>query len=219
MSKIKFPKPDYKFWAKAETWSINQAAFLLHGIDPHEVRMIRLAEHRVPAEFEDVQKTYFLLRKVPWKERHGDYYLPNSGVHPIAIIFEAKAKDLPIPKALFNVVKEHYVREQERKEGLEKEEKEAEKIQHKNEKVNESFSTRERHNFLKAIGLLIKLLIDEKDKSTRANRVIKLSASQISQMMLEKAEYLGMENEGIKSFDRKITEALELIEEETTADY
>lgn len=114
MDKLKFPKPDYKFWANVETWSINQAAFLLHGIDPNHVRSIRLAEHDTPAEFLKIQKTYILLRKVPWAERHAYYYVPNSGPHPIAVIVEAKRKGLPIPKALFNAVSKRFERETNR---------------------------------------------------------------------------------------------------------
>lgn len=92
MTKVKFPKPDYKFWAKKETWSLHQAALLLHGIDPLQNRSLRLTAKNIPPEFNEVLKTYLLLQSVPWRERHTEYYLYGSGAHPIAIIFEADKK-------------------------------------------------------------------------------------------------------------------------------
>jgi len=75
-------------------------------------------------------------------------------------------------------------------------------------------SSSERRAFLKAIGVLVKLLLD----SNLGNRVCicgqKPSAFQIAQLLLEKAESLRMETEGLKSMDRKITEALELLAKE-----
>lgn len=59
--------PDYDYWSKMDTWSTNQAAFLLHDIDPSldPIRPIRLGEREVPIEFEPAQKTYTILRKIP----------------------------------------------------------------------------------------------------------------------------------------------------------
>lgn len=64
---------------------------------------------------------------------------------------------------------------------------------------------------------MVKLLLDT-DLGKRAYvRGQKPSAFQITQLLLEKAEALGMETEGLKSMDRKITEALELLAEESLA--
>lgn len=59
--KIKFPKPDYKYWARAETWSQQKAAFLLHGIDPEKYTDVKL-EKELRVEFEEVKKTYRKIR-------------------------------------------------------------------------------------------------------------------------------------------------------------
>lgn len=59
--------------------------------------------------------------------------------------------------------------------------------------------------------------IDTKAKSSLRKNAIKLSSLQIAQLMLDKVEELGIKADGIKSFDRKITEAIQLIDEETPA--
>lgn len=206
--------PDYKFWAAAETWSINQAALLLHGIDPHQHRSLRLAEKNIPAEFLEVQKTYVLLRSVPWQHRHCNYYFPYQGVHPIAVLYEAKTKSLPCPPDLHKLIAQRYAIETElKKEDVPVENQDS--ISPKEKATQEQpLISRERKNLLKAVGILVKLLIDEKEKSTRSNHGTKISALQILQLMLDKADALGVEIEGLKSFDRKITESLELLDEE-----
>lgn len=74
--------------------------------------------------------------------------------------------------------------------------------------------TRERNNLLKGIGLLVSILLDEKEKHSK-NSDIRISASQIARLMMNKAEYLGIDQEGLKSFDRKITAAVALINQDT----
>jgi hypothetical protein len=101
----------------------------------------------------------------------------------------------------------------EQHEEIENERQKAAKIEDEN--IQKSLlSSRERKNLLKAIGILVKLLTDEKGKSTRTKQGEKISSLQISQMMIDKANDLGIQIEGLKSFDRKITEALELLTEE-----
>ncbi len=224
MTELKYPKPDYKHWAKMDTWSLHQSAFLLHDIDPLEVRGVKLTAKKLEPEFKEIQKTYLLLQGVPWRERHTYYYLSGTGTHPVAIIFEARKKDLPVPAKLLKLVRQRMKREENEKIELEKIEKQQQELIAQREEKNadnnkkslpeQSLSSRERKNLLKAIGVLVNVLMDERAKSKHSNRGAKLSALQISQMMLEKAEHLGIEIEGLKSFDRKITEALELLQEE-----
>lgn len=202
--------PDHEYWSKMDAWSINQAAFLLHNIDPlHEpIRPIRLSEREVPTPLEPAQKTYAILRKIPWQQRYPNYYIQRSGAHPAAVVFEAIKKDLPLPKALYEAVaktSEYKYLEKGSNANL-PEKAEAYKS------VKQDLSTRERRNFLKAIGLLVRLHFDKKQNFNRGDN--KLNASQITRSLLDKAEELGLEIEGLKSLDRKITEALELLDEE-----
>lgn len=208
--KIKFPKPDYKYWARAETWSQQKAAFLLHGIDPEKYTDVKL-EKESRVEFEEVRKTYRILRSVPWRERHPGYYFANVGVHPVAIICEAVKKDLHIPAVLRKLVAKRYQQELDFRNEINETDNQEEKP---SSDQDQELSPRERNNYLKAIAVLITLLLDEKMKSSR-NASNKYSASQISRLMLDKAESLNLDTNGIKSFDRKITEALELLNQET----
>lgn len=183
----KFPKPDYKFWAAAETWSINQAALVLHGIDPHQYRSLRLAKNNIPAEFAEVQKTYLLLRSVPWQDRHFRYYFPNQGIHPVAVFYEAKVKGIPIPSELHQLIAQRFDLETKAEKENRPDENEVNITSEENPNKEQPLINRERKNLLKAIGILVKLLIDEKEKSTRSNQGTKISALQILQLMLDKA--------------------------------
>jgi hypothetical protein len=206
--------PDYKYWAKVDTWSLNQAAFILHGLNPlfDRIRSIRLGERGVPAELEEIQKTYNLLRKIPWQNRHPKYFYQKLGVHPAAVVYEACKKDLDVPKPLYKAIAKtsEYKR-------IEKENSDIATEPPENSKANnkKNLSTRERRNLLKTIGILVRLHFDEKNKSGLYNRgENKLNAYQIAQKLLEKSEALGVETKGLESLDRKITEALELLNEE-----
>lgn len=222
MTKNISPKPDYKFWATKETWSLHQAALLLNGIDPLKNRSLRLTQKDLPQEFEESHKTYILLQSIPWRDRHANYYIYGVGAHPVAIIYEAKHKNLPIPTRLLKFVAKRYEREL----ALKKEHEEQEKLEQQKHAISNdqtiqeqnsapaSLTSRERKNLMKAIGVLVNVLMDEKMKSQRSGQKAKISALQISQMMLDKAQELGIEIEGLKSFDRKITEALDLLQEE-----
>jgi hypothetical protein len=207
MHKNKYPKPDYKYWAKAETWSQNKAAFLLHGIDPDHYPDINLGLRNVPSEFDEVKKTFKILHSIPWSQRHSQYYHPNVGISPIAIVNEALDKKLPISAALKKLISERYKKELEREGRLQQSEDNT-------GNQDKSLANRERNNYLKGIGLLVALLIDEKIKSSR-NSNTKLSASQIARLITEKAEDLELDASGLKSFDRKITEAIELLNQES----
>lgn len=208
MIKKKYPKPDYKYWASAETWSQNKAAFLLHGIDPDSYLDVQLSSKNVPEEFKEVQKTFRILRSVPWQHRHPQYYFCNVGVSPVAIIFEAIKKNLHMPAILKRLIRERF----EKEKIINEAESDEEEIS-SSKRVDKPLINRERNNYLKAIGLLIRLLIDEKIKSSKNNN-LKLSASQITRLLIEKAEKLDIDTNGIISFDRKITEAMDLIDQD-----
>lgn len=202
--------PDYDHWAKMDAWSINQAAFLLHDIDPllDPIRSIRLGERVVPSQLESAQKTYAILRKIPWQQRYPNYYIQKSGTHPAAIVFEAIKKDLPLPKALYEAIAKLSEYRRLEKENSTNGPKEIDEIKN----IKQDLSTRERRNFLKTIGILVRLYFDKKSNFNRGDN--KLNAFKISQTILDKAQEIGLEAEGLKSLDRKITEALELLDEE-----
>lgn len=206
--KLNLSKPDYKFWSKLDRWKHKEAALLLHEIDPLEYKSIRFDSKTIPPELKEAYKTYRILTSIEWRNIDPSFY---SEVHPYAIISQAVLKDLTIPSELFEMLK---IRELKKKQWKGLEINTQENIDEKKFPSSEKpLSSREKRNVLKAIGILT-LLIDEKKKPNHSTTQ-KCSALQVLQMMLEKAETLGIEIEGLKSFDRKITEALELLEEET----
>lgn len=132
-------------------------------------------------------------------------------MHPVAIICEAVKKDLHVPAVLRKLVAKRYQQELDfRNETNETNNQEEKQSSDQDQELN----PRERNNYLKVIAVLITLLLDEKSKSSR-NSGSKYSASQISRLITDKAELLGIDTNGLKSFDRKITEALELLNQET----
>lgn len=78
-------------------------------------------------------------------------------------------------------------------------------------------ASRERKSYIKGIGLLVLIIKELKEKISR-NTEIKLSALQISQMLIDKAQSLEIDIDGLKSFDRKISEAIELINQEANTE-
>ncbi|MFT3742414.1 MAG: hypothetical protein QM752_07135 [Gammaproteobacteria bacterium] len=221
-------KPDYKFWAKKDTWTIKEAALLLHRREPFNHRSLRINNRDIPTEFLTVQKTYFLLNSVPWWGRYNEN--GYTGIHPYSILTEAINKELPIPSALLSVVKKRFEREQQKAESIQEDSnlgpvKEASSpmaVMDAPQKIIEepivhesSLTTRERRNLLKTIGILVYLLIgDEGKRSPRYCRGNKLNVYRIADTLTKKAQDLGLELVGLKSLNRKLSEALEMIEEE-----
>ena len=215
MKTIKFPKPDYKLWSKLETWSLNQAAFLLHGINPREIQGVRLGERDVPPEFAKIKETYFVLRSIPWGKSYPDDYFPQLGVRPLIIIAEAHARELPMPKPLYKVFADRLGTVKKSTEKPSKEEilkLVPSKKQTNNSLENEEkpYTKRERKNLLISLGLFVKLLEKFYEKT-------ELSASQVAGMLKDIASELGTESVELGSFDRKITEALKLLAEESSS--
>ena len=95
-------KPDYRWWAKMEVWTLKQASLLLHGMDPNQYRSLKPYAKDLPPEYADLQKTYLLLHQFPWQDLYRDYYYWGKGIHPIAIIHLAITRKLPLPKQLKN---------------------------------------------------------------------------------------------------------------------
>src|ERR1700722_11912359 len=101
-------KPDYQWWAKKDVWTLKESTFLLHDLDPFPYRSLRIYDNDTPEEFREEQRTYFLLRSVPWSVRYPKHYFCNDGMHPLAVVREAINKKLPISIELIDAVQEQY---------------------------------------------------------------------------------------------------------------
>jgi len=93
---------DYQFWSKLDNWSYRDAALLLCGFDPDQAKGlgIRLDGRNHPVKFAEASKVYRILKSAP--------DLGHSQAHPFAIIEFALKKSLPLPKALFETIRERY---------------------------------------------------------------------------------------------------------------
>jgi hypothetical protein len=216
-------KPNYRWWAKMEVWTLKQAALLLHGMDPHKYRSLKPYVNNLPPEYADLQKTYFVLHQFPWEETYSDYYYRGKGIHPVAIVHLAITQKLPLPKRLKKWVAERFHRET----SSETDERDipstfapyasAVKYHPPQPTIiqkNFGFTARERKNLLRGLGILVLLLFDDENSSPRYFYANKLNAYQIMQTIIEKAQRRGINTKGLKSLDRKITEALALLEAE-----
>ena len=61
-------KPDYRWWARMEVWTLKQAALLLHSMDPNHYRSLKPYVNDLPLQYAELQKTYFVLHQFPWEE-------------------------------------------------------------------------------------------------------------------------------------------------------
>lgn len=193
--------PDYTFWSKLDTWTLKDAALLLHGLDPLEHRRVKFNLREVPNEpvFKEAYKTFLVLNNVTRDHRYSE----NTGISIERIYVIVEKKELPIPKALKTLLETRFQRKIE-----------AEQAAIAKHPSNREISTRERRNFLKQMGLLVRVLMDAKHPRYQFLLSERANAYTIAQAMLDKAKQLGLETNGLKSANRKITEALELLQEE-----
>ena len=93
---------DYPFWSKLDAWTYRDAALILCGFDPDQAKGtgIRLYGRNHPAKFAEASKVYRILKSTP--------DLGHRQAHPFAIVEFALKKNLPIPKALFETIRERY---------------------------------------------------------------------------------------------------------------
>ena len=93
---------DYQFWSKLDGWTFRDAALLLCGFDPDQAKGtgIRLDGRNHPTKYAEASKVYRILKSAP--------DLGHNQAHPFAIIEFALKKNLPIPKALFESIRERY---------------------------------------------------------------------------------------------------------------
>jgi hypothetical protein len=167
-------KPDYAWWAKADRWSPEDAALLLHDIDPFSCRPLGIGETEIPLGFKEAHKTCDLLKSIFWKQK---YPLHSAkGLHPLAVVMEAIKKELPLPQPLRELIIKHFADEDPSNKSSSPSEK----------KLNRPLASRELRTYLKAIGILVTLLMD--GKKIPASRGQKPSASQVAQIMLQKRQ-------------------------------
>lgn len=215
MTKITFEKPDYKHWATLDSWGINAFALLISGICPTKYRAVRLAYKDIPVGFEKAQKVFALLDSIPWARRYEKLYVPGKGGHPVIFFHEAINKKLPMPAVLRKAMENRY---QRYKSILPVLENQMPIIKKSDDVIQKKFlANRERRTYTKAVGLLVLIIKELKEKVSR-NSDIKLSALQVAQLLTEKAQSLNIDTDGLKSFDRKITEAIELLKQETNTE-
>lgn len=99
---------DFVFWSRLDAWSYRDAALLLCGFDPDQLKGtgIRLDGRALPAEFTEASKVYRILKSGA-----------NGGqqtIHPFSVIEHALGKGIPLPSALLEAVRERFRLERKR---------------------------------------------------------------------------------------------------------
>ncbi len=207
-------KPDYVFWSKWDEWTFKDAALLLHGFEPLNWKEAKFNISKSPdePELQEAHKTFLLLKHANWT---GIGLITSSSTHPYAIQEMARYKDLPFPPEITKYLEARRKREQEnphRSRFLNSIPQEMEVAPEKNKEA--SAHSRERRNLLKTIAIIVLLLEENEKKYSKLKHNENLSASQLKDIILEKAEHLNIETDGLKSIDRKITEALAILNAE-----
>lgn len=196
-------KPDFSYWIRQTTWTLEEAALIINGIEPARGGDASLLFNDKKAKPpHKLQTTYELLKKVP----RNFHYQQEGLISPHTAIHIANENELlhwEFDDAILKAQTD-YIKEEEMKfKGIDDKE------------YDEFLASRERRNLLKTIGIFVKIFVAEKRYSPKYLRGDTINASQISKMLIEKAESLGIETEGLKSLNRKITAALDILDEES----
>ncbi len=99
---------DFVFWSRLDAWSYRDAALLLCGFDPDQLKGagIRLDGRDLSAEFTEASKVYRILKS-------GASSGPQS-IHPFNAIEYALGKGLSLPTGLLEAVRERFRLERKR---------------------------------------------------------------------------------------------------------
>jgi hypothetical protein len=211
-------RPNYHWWVNVEIWTLTQATLLLHGLDPNQHKSLKPYAKNLLPEYTKLKKTYLILQQYPWEQRLPQYYYAGKGIHPVAIISLAIHNQLPLSKRLKKLVAERFHRENEQK----TKEIDIQQLFSPCFPVTQpsppkaisrtvGFTARERKNLLRCLGILIRISMGDEHTSPRHWYADHLNAYQIAQTILEKAQKMGISTKGLKSLDRKITEAMALL--------
>lgn len=133
----------------------------------------------------------------------------KDSAHPYDIYLIVTEKELSIPEPLSDYLKKRYQRELTARHV-----QEVTNLSTDSQAHNRELSTRERRTLLKALGIMTLLLVDDPKRSSQFKLNERPNASQIAQAVLDKAASMNIDVEGIKSLNRKIKEALDLLVEE-----
>lgn len=207
---------DYVYWSKWDEWSFKDAALLLHGFEPLNYTQVRFNVSNPPAETElkDAHKTFLILRRANWQELG---LITRDSAHPYDIQEIARQKDLTIPEQLNTCLD---ARRKQEKEYMQRSSPSINTTTEATSNIHEtnnetSAHVRERRNLLKIIGILALIISDDPKQSSKFKFKgnDRLNASQIKEIVMAKAEQLNIEADGIRSLDRKIPEALGMLDE------
>jgi hypothetical protein len=212
-------EPDYEFWSKLDRWNFKEAALLLQDIDPLEYKQVQFSTKALPdqPELKEAYKTFLLLKKT---SSDGYRSMNSHSASPQEIYMIAFRKGLAIPEKLAACLKSQEQREQENRFLLQSNAaNNSAQILAKNQATignieNKELSTRERKSLLKSIGILTLLLTENSKSSAQFTLSNRPNAFRITEAVITKAEAIGVSTEGLKSLDRKIKDALDLLEEE-----
>jgi len=98
-------KPDYEYWKKFDSWELEEAIYLIHGIEPsrkpssqHEVVMARLNNR--PQKHHDIQKTRHLASKSIKAGMLSLIEPTKSELKPSDFVKWAVSKNLEVPEEL-----------------------------------------------------------------------------------------------------------------------
>jgi hypothetical protein len=173
----------------------------LHSLDPLEHQPVKFNFREVSnaPELKEAYKTFLILNNVTRNQRYSD----NSGIAIEIIYAIVKQKELPIPKELKTLLDNRFQRKRE-----------AQQAAIAKQPSNKDTSARERRNFLRQMALMAHVLIDTKHPRYQFTLSERVNAYSIAQAILDKAQELNVETEGLKSCNRKIAEALRFLEEE-----
>lgn len=98
MEKHEKSSPDYTCWSKLDTWSLKEAALLLHALDPLAYRQVKFNLREVPnnPELGEAYKIFLILNNVTRNHRYSE----NTGISIEMIYTIVEQKALPMPEAL-----------------------------------------------------------------------------------------------------------------------
>jgi hypothetical protein len=193
-------QPDFSYWCKHDKWDLKDAALLLHNLEPSNYFSIRFNSKEIPIDpkLREPHKTFLIMKK-SYAFEHSNF------AHPEQIFTFAKEKNLEVPEQFLKECALQYQRAGEL----------SKKVKHQNQSedphFNDDLVTRERNTFLKVVGLMTHMLTKRSPRFIINDRP---NAYQIMQAILEQADNMGVDANGLKSIDRKIKEAVEFLEQE-----
>ena len=205
----KLSAPDYERWCRVDEWTFKEAALLLQGLDPLNYGNAKFNLRTAPEEPE-LKETYMTFLAL--KKFNGGKQRYMMGADPLDIFYMADEKKLNIPDKLRQCLHNRQKLEEEHQQPSPAEILHTEKTTAV--QTDKNLSSRERRNLLKVIGLFVSILADEPKYAKEIFINGRINASQITQILLDAAYTSNINNQGIKSLERKLNEAIDILEED-----